>query len=71
MSVPPAHGPTVTAGAYTANWVLGGKLTFANALRLPALSGTLRSIRVNSKGAHELVAVQAQLGQLLAFLHEN
>jgi len=28
-------------------------------------------IRVNPKGAHELVAVQAQLDQLLAFLHEN
>ena len=28
-------------------------------------------IRVNAKGAYELVAGQAQLDQLLAFLHEN
>lgn len=31
----------------------------------------VEAIRVNSKGAHELVAVQAQLDQLLAFLHED
>lgn len=31
----------------------------------------VEAIRVNPKGAHELVAVQAQLDQLLAFLHDN
>lgn len=49
--------PTVTAGAYTANWVLGGKMTFANALRLPSLSGTLKSLQVNSKSGASLGTV--------------
>ena len=31
----------------------------------------VEAIRVNPKGAHELIAVQAQLDQLLAFLHED
>jgi hypothetical protein len=31
----------------------------------------IEAIRVNPKGAHELVAVQAQLDQLLGFLHDN
>jgi hypothetical protein len=31
----------------------------------------VEAIRVNPKGAHELVAVQAQLDQLLAFLHDD
>jgi hypothetical protein len=31
----------------------------------------VEAIRVNRKGAHELVAVRAQLDQLLAFLHEK
>jgi predicted phosphatase len=31
----------------------------------------IEAIRVNSKGAHELIAVQAQLDQLLAFVREE
>lgn len=53
--------PTVTAGAYTANWVLGGKMTFANALRAPSLSGVLKSIHVNTKSGAALGTVSFYL----------
>jgi len=53
--------PVVVAGAYTANWVMGGKMTFANALRAPTLSGALRSILVNSKSGAALGTVSFYL----------
>lgn len=44
-----AVSPTVTASAYTAGDVLGGKMTFASLLRSGVNSGVLQSITVISK----------------------
>lgn len=41
--------PVVDTAQYAANDQMGGKLTFANALRLPSLSGRLMSIDVQCK----------------------
>lgn len=46
--------PTVTVGAYTAGWVIGGIITFANIL--PAtFNGTLESISLRFKGTVQTV----------------
>lgn len=41
--------PTITAGAYTSGDILGGQLTFANAVRAGALSGRIVSVTVLDK----------------------
>ncbi|MCX7360936.1 MAG: hypothetical protein NTV97_03505 [Alphaproteobacteria bacterium] len=41
--------PVVSTAQYATGDHVGGKITFANALRLPALSGKLMSITVNCK----------------------
>jgi hypothetical protein len=41
--------PTISAGAYTATWVVGGKLTLANAVRVPAYTALLDSLIVLDK----------------------
>ena len=41
--------PTISTSAYTANNVVGGKLTFAGILRAPTQSGVLQSISIVSK----------------------
>lgn len=42
--------PTITASGYTAGFVVGGKLTFANAVR--GTSGVLQSITITSKSVN-------------------
>jgi hypothetical protein len=42
--------PTVTAGSYTANYCIGGILTFSNLLSSVSFSGILESITVKFKG---------------------
>lgn len=43
--------PTVTSGAYTANDVIGGKLTFADMARVSGGSGWLQSVTIGLKAA--------------------
>lgn len=50
--------PTVTAGAYGANQVIGGKLTFASMLRAGVLTGKLQSIHVACKSAAVLATLK-------------
>lgn len=53
--------PTVTAGAYGANQVIGGKLTFAAMLRAGVLTGKLQSIHVTCKSAAVLATLKVAI----------
>jgi hypothetical protein len=54
--------PTITAGAYTANDIVGGKLTIANAARKSGGSGIIQSITVIDKGHKTTVPSGVELG---------
>lgn len=41
--------PTITASSYTANYVVGGLLTFASAVRLSAGAGVINSVVITDK----------------------
>ena len=50
-----------TAGAYGAGDGIGGKITIANAVRLPALSGLLKSIEANFKSDNITATVKVAI----------
>jgi hypothetical protein len=54
--------PTITAGAYTAKWAVGGLLTFANASRVSGATTILESVVITDLAAQmaELILVLLQ-----------